>query len=147
MSRLKLPVVAHVFLIRGGTILLARRANTGFEDGNYGPVSGHLEPGETIMQAAVRECREEIGVELGADSPEVIGVTHYSLPTGDGLDFFFQVRRWTGEPTAIAECEDLLWCHPDSLPNNTIPFVRRALEHHLLAGVWFDELCQVSAAS
>ena len=139
MSRLKLPVVAHVFLIRDNTVLLARRANTGFEDSNYGPVGGHLEPGETVIQAAVRECREEIGVELEPTALQVIGVTHYTSPAGDGIDFFFRATRWTGEPTVTVECDDLRWYPLDALPSNTIQFVRRALEHHLLAGEWFDE--------
>ncbi len=139
MLRLKLPVVAHVFLVRDETVLLARRADTGFEDGNYGPVGGHLEPGESVFAAAVRECREEVGVELEPTALEVVGVTHYTSPTGDGIDFFLRATRWAGEPTVTSECDDLRWCALDALPSNTIPFVRRALEHHLVAGVWFDE--------
>lgn len=140
MPRLKLPVVAHVFLIRNHTVLLARRANTGVEDGNYGPVGGHLEPGETVFAAAMRECREEIGVELEPNALQVIGVTHYTSPSGDGIEFFFRATQWTGEPTVTAECDDLGWYPLDALPDTTIAFVRRALEHHLLEGVWFDEL-------
>lgn len=139
MSRLTLPVVAHVFLVRGERVLLARRAGTGFEDGNYGPVGGHLGPGETLFGAAVRECEEEIGVRLEPAALDILGVTHYTSPTGDGLDFFFRATRWVGEPTPVADCDDLVWCRPDALPENTILFVRRALTHHLLAGRWFDE--------
>jgi len=136
---LALPVAVHVFLLREHTVLLARRADTSFEDGNYGPPGGHLEPDETLLEAAIRECREEVGVELEPAALAVIGVTHYTSPTGDGVDFFFRATRWTGEPTAVAECDDLRWCSPDALPENTIPFVRRAVEHHLLAWAWFDE--------
>ena len=93
MARFTLPVVAHVFLIRGETVLLARRAGTGFEDGRYGPVGGHLEPGETLVQAAIRECEEEIGVRLEPAALELLGVTHYTSPTGDGIDFFFRATR------------------------------------------------------
>ena len=32
-----------------------RRSDTGFKDGYYGPIGGHLEGGETIQQAAIRE--------------------------------------------------------------------------------------------
>ncbi len=135
----RLPVVAHVFLIRDDTVLLARRANTGFEDGNYGPVGGHLEPGETIIQAAVRECWEEIGVRLIPSDLKVIGVTHYTSPEGDGIDFFLRATQWTGEPIAKSECDDLCWYNLNNLPSNTILFVRRALEHHLINKVWFDE--------
>ncbi len=139
MSRFTLPVVSHVFLVRGETVLLARRAGTGFEDGKYGPVGGHLEPGETIFQAAIRECEEEIGVGLEADGLELLGVTHYTSDAGDGLDFFFRATRWAGEPAPVADCDDLLWCRLGELPETTIPFVRRALERHFLEGRWFDE--------
>ena len=140
MNRAVLPVVAHTFLLRSGSVLLARRCNTGFEDGNYGPVGGHLEGGESIKQTAVRECREEIGVEIDPADLEMIGVTHYDSPMGGGIDFFLCTTRWTGEPYARKECDNLQWCPLNELPENTVPFVRRAIKHHLQAGLWFDEI-------
>ena len=140
MKRVKLPVAAHVFLLRSGSVLLLRRRGTGFEDGNYGPVGGHLDGGESVTQAAVRECREEVGVEIDPIDLDFIGVTHYDSPTGEGIDFFFKVTRWIGEPYPRIECDDLRWCSLDTLPENTIPFVRRAIEHHLQAGFCLDEL-------
>ncbi len=140
MEEAKLPVVAHTFLLRCGSVLLIRRAGTGFEDGNYGPVGGHLEGVESIRQAAIRECREEIGVEVDQADLEVVGVTHYISPTGEGIDFFLSTKRWRGEPYPRAECDELRWCPLNTLPKNIIPFVRRAIEHHLLSGSWFDEI-------
>ncbi|MFN2271154.1 MAG: NUDIX domain-containing protein [Anaerolineae bacterium] len=120
--------------------LLVRRCDTGFEDGNYGPVGGHLDGGESIRQAAIRECREEIGVEIDPGGLEIIGVTHYCSPEGEGVDFFLSATRWAGEPYPRSECDDLQWCSLDVLPENTIPFVRRAIGRHLQAGIWFDEV-------
>jgi 8-oxo-dGTP diphosphatase len=140
MKRVKLPVAAHTFLLRSGSVLLQRRSNTGFEDGSYGPVGGYLEGGESVRQTAIRECREEIGVEIDPAGLTVVGVAHYNSPTGEGIDFFLSATRWAGEPFPRAECDDLRWCPLDALPENTIPFVRRAIEHHLQAGRWFDEI-------
>lgn len=140
MKRAALPVVAHTFLLRPGAVLLVRRCDTGFEDGNYGPVGGHLDGGESIKQAAIRECREEIGVEIDPVGLEIVGVAHYCSPEGEGVDFFLNAARWTGEPYPRSECDDLRWCPLDMLPENTIPFVRRAIERHLRAGMWFDEV-------
>jgi 8-oxo-dGTP diphosphatase len=141
MSTVKLPVAAHTFLLRSGSVLLLRRCNTGFEDGNYGLVGGHLEGSESVTQAAIRECREEIGVEIDRADMEVVGVTHYNSPTGEGIDFFLSATQWTGGPRNLEPnfCNELRWCRLDALPENTIPFVRRAAEN-LQAGVWFDEL-------
>jgi 8-oxo-dGTP diphosphatase len=126
--------------LRSNSVLLLRRADTGFEDGNYGPVGGHLDGGESIKQAAIRECREEIGVEIDQADLEVVGVTHYDSPTGKGIDFFLSTRQRTGGPYPRAECDDLQWYPLNALLENTIPFVRRAIELHLRSGLWFDEI-------
>jgi 8-oxo-dGTP diphosphatase len=142
MNRFELPVAVHTFLLRSDSVLLLRRRNTGFEDGKYGLVGGHVEGGESITRAAIRECREEVGIEVDPTDLTAVGVTHYNSPVGEGIDFFLSATRWRGEPRNVEPdfCDDLRWCQLDALPENTIPFVRRAAEHHLTAGVWFDEL-------
>jgi 8-oxo-dGTP diphosphatase len=139
MTRFKLPIAVHVFLLHSGCVLLLQRQNTGFEDGNYGLPAGHLEPGESATHAAIRECREEVGIELDPTDLRPIGVTHYTSPTGDGVDFFFTATQWRGVPRACAECSAVKWYPLDALPSNAIPFVRRAIEKQLIAGDWFDE--------
>jgi 8-oxo-dGTP diphosphatase len=139
MIRFKLPIAVHVFLVHAGCVLLLQRHGTGFEDGNYGLPAGHLEPGESVTHAAIRECREEVGIELEPSDLHAIGVTHYTSPTGDGVDFFFSATRWRGVPTACAESSAVMWCPLDALPSNIIPFVRRAIQQQLVAGHWFDE--------
>ena len=140
MVRTTLPVAAHMFLLRAGAVLLLRRSGTGFEDGNYGPPGGHLDGGEPATAAASRECREEVGVETAPGDLRAIGVSHYSSSTGEGIDFFFVATRWAGDPVPRAQCDEVRWCPLDALPVNTIPFMRRAIEHHLHAGQWFDEV-------
>ncbi|MGD8997230.1 MAG: NUDIX hydrolase, partial [Anaerolineae bacterium] len=41
-ERFKLVSAVHLFLVRDGQVLLLRRSNTGYEDGNYSVVAGHL---------------------------------------------------------------------------------------------------------
>jgi len=50
-----------LLLKRDDEILLAMKKR-GFGEGKWNGVGGKLEPGETVTQALVRECREEIGV-------------------------------------------------------------------------------------
>ncbi|SCK18079.1 NUDIX hydrolase [Vogesella sp. LIG4] len=47
-----------------GQVLLLQAS---YGDGSWGLPGGALEPGETIHQALLRECREELGVTVGID--------------------------------------------------------------------------------
>ena len=132
------PVAVHLFFVRDGRVLMLRRFNTGYEDGNYSVPAGHLDGGETVVQAAIREAREEIGVALTPADVSVVGTMHRK--SGDErVDFFVAVTSWTGEPTNCEpeKCDDLTWWPRDGLPPNTIPYVRRALENDD-KGVWFE---------
>jgi 8-oxo-dGTP pyrophosphatase MutT (NUDIX family) len=70
------PVAVHIFFFHRGNVLLLRRFNTGYEDGNYSVPAGHLEGDETVVQAAIREAREETGVETRPGDVTVIGTMH-----------------------------------------------------------------------
>ena len=70
------PVAVHLLLVEGGRILLLRRFNTGYEDGNYSLLAGHIGGGEELKAAMIREAREEAGIEISASDLSVVGVMH-----------------------------------------------------------------------
>ncbi len=128
--RARFPATVHLFLLKGNQILLSRRAQTGYMDGYYSVPAGHLEGGESVRAAGVREAQEEIGVEIDPQEMEFAGVFHRN--EGDErVDFFLHVRRWNGEPsnTEPEKCDDLRWVDTDRLPENTVPYVRQAIEN------------------
>ena len=137
-TRFKFPSAVHLFLIRDGRILLLRRFNTGYEDGNYSVVAGHLDGGEKVRDAAVREAAEEVGILIVPQDVEVVGVMHRKS-NDERIDWFVTIRRWTGEIRNAEpdKCDDLAWFAPDRLPPNIIPYVRRAIENYT-RGIWFD---------
>ena len=60
--RFTLIAAVHVFLRRGDQVLLLRRHNTGYMDGSYSVVAGHLDSNEEVVAAAIREAQEEAGI-------------------------------------------------------------------------------------
>lgn len=137
--RAKFPTTVHLFFFRSDEILLLRRFNTGYRDGWYSVPAGHLDGGETVLAAAVREAREEIGVGIDPSALTFSSVMHRN--EGDErIDFFVHVHAWEGEPVNAEpdKCDELLWTPLDVLPENLIPYVKRALENHV-NGVRFDE--------
>lgn len=127
--RNKFPVAVHLFFLRGSEILLLRRYNTGYEDGNYSVVAGHVDAGETVTQAAIREAGEEAGVVVEAGDIQIVHVMNRKAEN-ERIDFFMLVRRWSGEITNMEphKCDQLAWCPIAELPPNTIPYVRHGIE-------------------
>jgi 8-oxo-dGTP pyrophosphatase MutT (NUDIX family) len=133
-----LPVAVHVLLLRGSDVLLLLRANTGYEDGNYSVIAGHVEPGEQIVDTAIREAREEAGITVAPDDVRIVGVMH-RREDDERIDFFVAVRRWVGEIRngEPEKCAELRWFPLARLPQNVVPYVRRAIEDGP-DGSWFD---------
>jgi 8-oxo-dGTP diphosphatase len=137
--RSKYPVAVHLFFLREQQILLLRRFNTGYEDGSYSVVAGHVDAGETVTQAAVREASEEVGVILKPADIQIVHVMHRKSED-ERIDFFMAVRHWVGDVTNCEpqKCDDLSWVDMDALPQNTIPYVKSALEYYQ-ARVYYSE--------
>ncbi len=138
MERFKLIPSAYLFWIRDKKILLLRRANTGFEDGNYGLPAGHAEAHESFTNAAIREINEEIGVHF---LPEQLSVAHVMHRRGadERVDFFFTTSA-DGKPQNLEpeKCDDLNWFPLNNLPSNTIPYIRAAIEN-FQKGIFYSE--------
>lgn len=141
--RFTLPCAVHLFLLRNGDeVLLLRRANTGYEDGSHSVVAGHLDGGEEVVAAAIREAREEAGITLDPADLTVVGVMHRRADDGERIDFFLTATRWRGAVTNAEphKCDELAWFPLDALPANVIPYVRRALDtyRHSPTSCWFE---------
>ena len=66
-DRFKLIAAVYVFFVRDGKILMLRRANTGYVDGDYSLVAGHADGNEALTAATAREAKEEAGVTIAPD--------------------------------------------------------------------------------
>ena len=133
MSRARFQVTpaVHLILRRDSDVLLLRRFNTGYEDGNYSLPAGHLDGGETATAAMIREAREEVGVTISPADLRMAHVMHRNTPgSAERVDFFLAAARWHGTP-GIREpdkCDEVAWFPLAALPVNVVPYVRSALE-------------------
>jgi 8-oxo-dGTP pyrophosphatase MutT (NUDIX family) len=116
-------------------VLLQLRRGTGYMDEHWAVLAGHLEPGETIVAAAVREAAEESGVVVDPGDLEPLTTLHRFIPGGPQIeqrcDWFFRARRWTGEPTRLEphRCADMRWFALDALPEPVVPHELTVLRH------------------
>jgi mutator protein MutT len=127
-------VDAMVILERGGRILLAERAGTGYADGLLNLPSGKVEEGESALDAAVREAREEVAVVLEPADVRPVHVMHYRNPEGHfRVGWFFLATRWGGEPVNAEphKCAGLSWHAPGELPRGTVRYNALGIAHYL----------------
>ncbi|HZK49641.1 MAG TPA: NUDIX hydrolase [Thermoleophilia bacterium] len=121
-----LPVVASVVLDHERRVLLVRRGQEPHEGMWCLPI-GFAEIGETIQDAALRELREEAGIEgqvrilLDVDSFES---SHY----GDLLIVSFEVEKTGGREVAGDDAVDVGYFSLDDLPPLAFPSNDRAIE-------------------
>lgn len=121
----------HLLLVdRFGKILFGRRQNTGFEDGAWHLPAGHLEADESVVQALIREAKEEVGVTIASKDVEFAHIMH-SASSGGRAAFFFTVRSWDGTPEnrEPEKCSELGWFSITRLPDHLIDYCRVALDH------------------
>ncbi len=140
-ERFKLIPNSHLILRKENKILLLRRFNTGYEDGNYSVVAGHLDGNETFLQAIVREAKEEAGIDIKQEDLEVVHVMHRRVPNEERIDFFIVAKRWESEPKIMEtdKCDDLDWFEIDNLPENIIPYIRQAI-NKIKDKIFYSEL-------
>lgn len=120
-------VGAGVVIIRDGMTLLARRQGS-HASGMWGSMGGHVEFGETPVQACIREAREELGIEIG--NLTFVSCTNILRDGKHYVDVSFTAELVAGEP-AIREPHKILeigWFPLDSLPSPLFDPVRVALE-------------------
>jgi 8-oxo-dGTP pyrophosphatase MutT (NUDIX family) len=139
MSRFKLIPEVFLVLEQDGRALMSRRFNTGYEDGKYSLVAGHVDGAETLRAAMAREAMEEAGLSIAPDALELVHVMHRRSEE-ERMGFFFRARRWSGEPRNCEphKCDDLAWFPMGEPPADTIPYVRLALDH-VFAGRPYSE--------
>lgn len=96
--------VINLIIKKDDKVLLFFR-NDGFfnYDGGWWVLpAGHIEQGETARDAAIREAKEELDINIAPNDIKLVHVTSNLASRTESFDFYFEVSRYTGE---IRNCE------------------------------------------
>lgn len=102
-----------VFVFRGDEILLINKKR-GLGQGKVNGPGGKVDPGETPEQSAIRECREELHIEVS--KLECCGEHRFQFVDGYSIHVWvYRTRDFEGVPTETDEA-DPLWAPIDRIP-------------------------------
>lgn len=130
-ERYKMPVSVQIMLFNENEeVLLLKRKTTGFGDGKYGFIGGHVEKNEDVKKAIIREVKEEVDIELEERDLKFRNVLNRKVNENtEYIDFVFVAKEWKGNIKNMEpeKCSELIWCNPNNLPHNIIDFEKYIL--------------------
>lgn len=102
-----------VFVLDGDEILLIEKKR-GLGGGKVNGPGGKVDPGESIEACAIRECREELGIEVR--DLEALGEHRFQFIDGYSIHcWVFRTSHWTGPAVETPEAAPL-WTKLDAIP-------------------------------
>lgn len=102
-----------MFIIRDGKVLLIEKL-TGIGQGKVNGPGGKIDPGETALQAVVRECQEEL--HITPKDPVKVGELHFAMSDIPDIHcHVFIASDFEGEPTPTREANPM-WTPVDEVP-------------------------------
>lgn len=124
-------------------MLLSRRQNKGWGDGLLCIPGGHIEAGETPRVGAIREIKEECGLDIEQDRLEFYCVAQRKSGDHEYVAYEFLVKLADNEEpinTEPHECAELIWVQPQKLPKDVIDDFRSIIETGYLGKKTYLEL-------
>lgn len=120
----------YLILIKDKKVLLSRRYKTGWMDGMYSLVAGHLNGNEPVRDSMIREAYEEAGIKIEKKDLIPNKVLHRKSNDCEYMDFFFVARTWSGEPKIMEpnKCDDMSWFPINNLPEKTLPYIQKVID-------------------
>ena len=121
-ERYKSMIVVDLMLTRKNNerdeVLLALRKNTGYNDGNFELPGGHVETGEDLIQAMIREAKEELNIELKREDLKIKHILHRFK--ANRINFIISTDKYEGtlEVGEPDKCEKIEWFDINNLPEN-----------------------------
>ena len=114
--------VTLCFLVRENEICLAMKKR-GFGTGKWNGMGGKVDAGETVSEAAVRELREESGVEAKIEDLEKVAAIQFIFPESKAdwtqeVHVFF-IRQWENEPIETEEMSPK-WFAIENIPYDSM---------------------------
>ena len=114
-------------------VLLQRRQGTKLWPGFLALPAGHIDKNENTYEAAIREAKEELGIDISINNIiDTFVVNRRNKSLMPYYDVYFEIDNYIGK-IKIKEpekCSELVWCDINKLPEDMIDFEREAIRNN-----------------
>lgn len=131
---MSLVLVAGTCIIKNNKALILQHAGPDEQDGRWGPPAGHGEKGETLIQTAIRETKEETGLDV-----KITGITQAGGLSHRGKDYVLVLFSAIPKTNKIIiqkqEVKDYKWVSLSDLKGNKYAFRKKFLKEPMVIGL------------
>lgn len=131
-KRFTLRCAVHLFLIIDGKILVEKRKNREYCNGQYDVIASHILGGENVVDAIIRTAKTEVNIIIQKEDLEIIQVMHQNDNGLEYINYFFLANKYSGtiknnEPQF---CENLEWVDFKYPINNLEEYINEAIGNY-----------------
>lgn len=132
-NELFLSSISLIIKNENNEILLQRRNNTKLWSNRIALPAGHIDEGENAYEAAIREAKEELGIDISKeDIIDTFVVSRKNKNLSPYYDIYFEIEKYQGELTINEpdKCSELIWCNINDLPEDMLEFEKIAIDNN-----------------
>lgn len=128
--------LSSIYLIiknENNEVLLQRRQGTKLWPGFLALPAVHVDEGENVYDALVREAKEELNILVSKeDIIDTFVVNRRNKTLLPYFDVYFEISKYEGEIiiNEPEKCSEILWCDINKLPEDTIDFEIEAIKNN-----------------
>jgi len=142
-NRTKTRIAVYLIGMRDHSILLGKRINAQHMNNHWSLPAGHVMESESIIDAIIRECSEEIGISLCKSDLHLVGSLHQFSDPYDYANYIFKVDLSPYNPvnSEPEKCESLDFFDINNLPEPMAPYIKFIIDNSTKTDLpWIKEI-------
>jgi len=132
-KKFEIRCAVHLFLIVDNKILVEKRCNRDYCDGQYNVIASHILGGEDAITAIIRTAKTEVNIEIRPEDLEIVQVMHQNSEGVEYINYFFRSNKYYGEinNNELEFCEKLEWVDFKYPIENMMEYINIAIKNYI----------------
>lgn len=132
-KKFEIRCAVHLFLITDNKILIEKRCNREYGDGQYDVIASHILGGEDAISAIIRTAKTEVNIDVKTEDLEIVQVMHQNSDGIEYINYFFRADKFYGEinNNETEFCENLEWIDFKYPIDNMMEYINEAIKNYI----------------